>query len=478
VADGLTEGLIDQLAEVRTLDVISRNGVAPFRNGDVTRDSIARALEAGSLIEGSVEAVGDRLRVIARLVDGGSGADFDRASFELPAGQFLAAGDSVAQEVSRILRERLGEEIRVRERRAGTGSVEAWSLVQRGERLRKEADDLRRQDDRGGAAQVLAQADSILGLAQAADGEWIEPALVRGQVAYQRARLQSGDSAVPWIESGYAHAEQALSLNANDPRALVLRGRLRYNHWSLRVTPDPDEWDNLLSEARQDLEGGVTADPTLTDGHITLSFLYYQVHDVPAALLAARRAYEEDAYLRSAAQTLDRLFWGSWDLEQFNQARRWCVEGGKRFPDDNRFVRCQLWLMVTPGMPVDVDDAWELASRMEELLPGSPPPYRVVEAYSLVGGAIGRAGLADSARSVLLSARDRSTHANDPEQEILSVEAQMRTLFGDFDEAVDLLKRYVAANPDHGFEQTVDTAWYWRDLRNHPRFGEIASPGG
>jgi serine/threonine-protein kinase len=478
VADGLTEGLMDQLADVRTLDVISRNGVAPFRGADLARDSIARALEAGSLIEGSVESVGDRLRVVARLVDGGSGADFDRASFELPAGEFLAAGDSVAQEVSRILRERLGEEIRVRERRAGTGSVEAWSLVQRGERLRKQASDLRRQDDRDGAALGLAQADSLLELAQAADEEWIEPPLLRGQVAYQRSRLERGDDAVPWIESGYGHAERALELSANDPRALMLRGRLRYSHWNRRVTPDPEEWNRLLDGARQDLEAAVTADPTLTDAHIALSFVYYQGHDVPAAMLAARRAYEEDAYLTSAAQTLDRLFWGSWDLEQFNQARRWCAEGRRRFPDDPRFVVCKLWLMVTPSMPVDVEESWELALELETLLPGSPRPYRLVEAYSLVGGAIGRAGLPDSARNVLLRAREMATHESDPQQQILSVEAQMRTLIGDFDEAIDLLKRFVAANPDHAFEQTVDVAWYWRDLKSHPRFGEITRVAG
>ena len=58
VADGLTEGIIRSLAQVSALDVVSRNGVAPFRDLDVSRDSIARALQVGSLIVGSVEATG------------------------------------------------------------------------------------------------------------------------------------------------------------------------------------------------------------------------------------------------------------------------------------------------------------------------------------------------------------------------------------------------------------------------------------
>src|SRR3989442_2516068 len=48
LAAGLTEGLIHQLAEVRSLDVVSRNGVLPYRNVDLPRDSIARALGAGT----------------------------------------------------------------------------------------------------------------------------------------------------------------------------------------------------------------------------------------------------------------------------------------------------------------------------------------------------------------------------------------------------------------------------------------------
>src|SRR5207245_9257672 len=61
LTDGLTEMLISQLAGVRTLAVTSRNGVAPYRANDLPRDSIARLLRAGPLVEGSVEHVGTRL---------------------------------------------------------------------------------------------------------------------------------------------------------------------------------------------------------------------------------------------------------------------------------------------------------------------------------------------------------------------------------------------------------------------------------
>ena len=90
VADGITEALIEQLDEVASLDVVSRNGVLPFREGGLRPDSIARILSVGTLVEGAVDQRGDELRITTRLVDGFSGADIERAAVEMPAGEFLA----------------------------------------------------------------------------------------------------------------------------------------------------------------------------------------------------------------------------------------------------------------------------------------------------------------------------------------------------------------------------------------------------
>jgi hypothetical protein len=153
----------------------------------LSEDSIARALEVGSLIAGSVEEVRDRIRVTTRLVDGVSGADFQREDFELPAGAELELSDSLAQEVSRFLRERLGEEVRVRERRLATSSTDAWSLVERAERLRKDALELA-NDDPAAAFEALQRADSIARAAEAADPDWVDPVVLRARISYERAR--------------------------------------------------------------------------------------------------------------------------------------------------------------------------------------------------------------------------------------------------------------------------------------------------
>ena len=472
VADGLTEALIEQLGQVPSLAVISQNGVAPYRNPDLAPDSVARALAVGTVVRGTVEPAGDRYRVTVRLIDGASGADFRRASFEQPQGNLLAIRDSLAREVAIFLRERLGEEVELRQARAGTSSAAAWSFLQQAEKARKIAEEHVAGDSLPGAFASFSRADSLLALAEGADPRWAEPVVLRGQIAYRRARLApSKQLASQWLTAALAHAERALALVPGFPPALELRGAARYTSWLQEPGGDSAAHARLLAAAREDLEGSTRADPTLASAFNTLSHLYYQVEDVPAAVLAARKAYEQDAYLRAANDILWRLFIGSYDLEQFGQAQRWCDEGVHRFPAYYRFTECRLVLMTTDAVRPEPTEAWRLLARLDSLTPAPQRARGHHEGQMLVGAVLARAGLKDSARRVLVAARpDRAT---DPQQELLSFEAFARTILGDRDTALALLERYVAANPAHAFKRGGDISWWWRDLRNDPRFSRL-----
>jgi TolB-like protein len=474
VADGLTEDLIAQLERVRGLDVISRNGVAPFRGTGTPRDAVARALGAGTLVVGSVEAgEGGRVRVTTRLVDGTSGADVGRrASFTVPTAALLSAGDSVARDVAATLREWLGQEVALRERRSATASVAAWTLLQRAEKARKDAAAAARAGRADTAVALLAHADSLLAAAERDDRRWLDPVLERGWVARQRAGFESG-AAATWLEQGLAHARRALEREPTRPDALALRGTLRYELYGVREATDPRGAATLLRDAQADLEAAVAADPALADANITLSYLYYDTKDVPGAQVAARRGYEEDPYLTRADAVLGRLFWSHLDLEQFPPAQRWCGEGARRFPADARFVSCELWLMATPAVPADPARAWALLARLDSLAAGPDGAWSRLQHRLVVGGVLARAGLADSARAVLAATRAAATAAVDPRQDLLPVEAYMRSLLRDYDVAIDLLKRYSAANPGHFDAATFGTAWWWRELRAQPRFREL-----
>jgi len=473
VADGLTEALIDALRPVGSLTIVSKNGVAPYRSSSAPLDSVARALGVGTIVQGGVDEVGGRYRVSVSLIDGASGADLGtRASFDQPADAVLAIRDSLASKVAEFLRVRLGEELRLRQEQASTHSVAAWSLVQQGEHARKDAEARLTRDDVDGAFSGFARADSLLALAERADPSWAEPVTQRGWLAYRRARLAGDRKAlVHWVEVAGGHAERALTLAPNDARALELRGTVRYLSWLQELAPDPGALPKLLAAAKQDLEAAIQTDPSLASGYSTLSHLYYQTEDVPLAVLTARKAYEEDAYLAVAPDVLARLFFGSYDLEQLTQAQRWCLEGARRFAGDFRFAECRLWLMTTPGAQPDPPATWRLLAQIDSLTPAPRKALEHHRAETIVGVALARAGLADSARHVLLRARaDRDVDAT---QEILSIEAFARTILGDRDQAIALLQRYIAANPTHAFTRGGDISWWWRDLKSDPRFVQL-----
>jgi serine/threonine-protein kinase len=474
LADGLTEALIDQLGAIRALDVVSRDGVAPFRGREAPRDSVARVLDAANLVEGEVENLGSRVRVTVRLVDGGSGADLRRQSFELPASAQLAIRDSVAKQAALFLRERIGDEIRLREERAATRNVDAWTLVQRAERARKDGEAALISVPPDSSFAGFDQADSLLAAAERADPQWIDPILQRGQLALRRGRLLQRMPAVAarWITAGTGHAARVLKRDANHPAGLQLRGTLRYVRWILNLDSDPDRRAALLDSAQADLESAVRGDPRLASAQATLSHLLYARKDVVSAVLAARAAYEADAYLRDAEVILDRLFYGSYDLAQFGEAQRWCAEGGRRFPKSFRFADCQLWMLTTPNADLDIDRAWRLAAQADALTPAPRLPYWSRMRQIEVASVIGRSGQRDSAERVLARARTDDPQI-DPTQELVGYEALARALMGDEDTAIAILKRYVATHPEHSFRRNGMVHWWWRGLERRPDFQAV-----
>src|SRR5256885_3385202 len=96
-----------------------------------------------------------------------------------------------------------------------------------------------------------------------------------------------------------------------------------------------------------------------------LSLVSYQKPDFVEAKIDAQRAYEADAYLSTADQVLWRLYTTSYDLEQFADAQRWCDEGVRRFPGNQRFAECQLWILTSSAKPPDVARSEEHTSELQ-----------------------------------------------------------------------------------------------------------------
>ena len=70
LADALTEGLIGELGRIEGLSVISRTSSSRYKTTDLLVPDIASELRVDAVIEGSVRALADVLKIELRLVDG------------------------------------------------------------------------------------------------------------------------------------------------------------------------------------------------------------------------------------------------------------------------------------------------------------------------------------------------------------------------------------------------------------------------
>ncbi|MBP9201408.1 MAG: protein kinase [Gemmatimonadales bacterium] len=473
LADGLTDALITSLSGVQGLSVVSRGGVEQFRGSGAARDSIARALQAGTLVVGTVEQTGGRIAVGLRLVDGNSGADFDRATVEAGSGDPLALRDSLASEAARLIRSQLGEEIRLRTSREGTRDVNAWSLVQRAEQARRRGLAFAAQGDTAGMGREYRVADSLLAQAEPLDPQWAEPVVLRAQLLYSRSR-QLGDDplrASRVIDQGMAEAARALRIDGASADALETLGNLRYWRLLLGLEQDPGRARALLDSARANLEKATELNPQQAGAWATLSHLYTRARTSVEVYDAARRAFEADAFLGNADKILQRLFLSAYDLGDALKVAHWCDEGRRRYPADAKFVYCRLVLQTMKATDPAPAAAWALADTLVQLTPEGGREYERLNGQMLVAAVLARAGQADSARHLV--ARSRGDATLDPTRDLMLTGAFVYTLLNDHQAALDALRTYLVANPGRAQDLAEDPGWWFRELATDPGFKQL-----
>jgi hypothetical protein len=59
----------------------------------------------------------------------------------------------------------------------------------------------------------------------------------------------------------------------------------------------------------------------------------------------------------------------------------------------------------------------------------------------------------------------------------MAVEAVIRTMLGDEDEAIRLLQSYLTSSPGHREGFVKNSAWWWRPLWDDPRYKALIGAG-
>jgi len=474
LAGGLTESLIHELSQVEALEVISRNGVKPYRDRPAPFDSLVRALRVGSVVEGSLQRAGDSVLVTVQLVDAATEAHLESRQVQAPLGDVVGLERAVAQEVAASLRRRLGAELRLREVRAETQSARALALVLQAEQARTDA--RRLQDERdpldaASAVRLLRRADSLLARAEAEDPAWARPAVQRGWVAVALAGRRGAARPDTLLAAALRRADDVLARHPADAQALELRGTVVFHQVVGAV--EAGGQPRALDRAERDLRAAVAADPSLASAWSRLSQLLRYRGRFAEADLAARRALHEDAYLDDAADVLHSLYNSALALGDYRAAGAWCERGRREFPADWRLLECRLTLMrEDPAQAQDPALAWRLVAALDSIDPparaaGAGRAYSPVYRRMVAASVSARAGDAARARAEVDRARAAVGADADLRLSLAYDEAYVRLRLGERDAARRLLDGLVAARPPLG-----------PYLRRDPLFRELftASP--
>lgn len=104
LADGLTEDLINLLANVPGLQVVARTSVFHFKGRDVDVREIASLLGVDTVLDGSVRRSGTRARVVAQLIDADTGCHLWSDRFDHDREDLFGIQDDIAHAIAGALR--------------------------------------------------------------------------------------------------------------------------------------------------------------------------------------------------------------------------------------------------------------------------------------------------------------------------------------------------------------------------------------
>jgi len=330
LGDGIAETLISALTKVPGLEVAARTSAFSFRGKGDELAQIGRKLSVATVLEGSVQRVGDRIRVTSQLVSVGSGHTMWSETFDRAAADIFAVQDDVAREVITALRGRLLAERTAVHTGNATRDPEAYDLYLRGRFFwnRRNTADLTKAI---GLFELAIGRDSTfvlawVGLADA----WVTSAFWSGNAAtaLPRARVAAERAVAldPQLGEGLATLAYLLmvqdwSWSASDSVFRLALERspryatgLKWHSDLLNVLERRDEAMALLTRARD-------LDPLSPIIYYNLGYTYETEGRGDEALAAFEKALELDPGLPAALEWVSREYLERGDTAKYFDAR-------------------------------------------------------------------------------------------------------------------------------------------------------------
>jgi serine/threonine-protein kinase len=347
LSDGMTEELLNLLAQVPGIQVAARTSSFFYKGKNLPVDSIGRAMRVHNVLEGSVRQSGNRVRITAQLIDARTGYHLWSDSFERSLEDVFAVQDSIGRAIVRVLKPRLASGpsgVQPPERReppdpdAHIATMKGWRAFRVNTREAYVAavdhfqEAIRRDPEYGYALAGLAtvrhwqaylrhlppdsaytEARALANRALALDSSLVDGWLVLGRLA------EVVDRNYPLALSHFA---RAVAVAPSDPRA--------YNRQAVLLAYLGRQQEALAAARR-----GVELDPASPATYAALGQLYAALDRHPEAEAALRQALTLDPghpiLLGNLALSLTKQ-------RRFDEAEPIILEARRKAPRDATFI--------------------------------------------------------------------------------------------------------------------------------------------
>ena len=131
-ADGLAEDILTRIASGRWFPVIARNSSFSYKGRAINAKEVGNALGARYLVEGSVRKVGNRVRVVAQLIDAASGLQIWAEKYDRVLEDLFAIQDELTEGISGALGGVVERAEVERSRSTQPSNLDAWETFWRG----------------------------------------------------------------------------------------------------------------------------------------------------------------------------------------------------------------------------------------------------------------------------------------------------------------------------------------------------------
>jgi TolB-like protein/DNA-binding winged helix-turn-helix (wHTH) protein/Tfp pilus assembly protein PilF len=434
-ADGMTEALISNLAQISALRVVSRTSMMTFKGSKKPLPEIARELKVDGVVESSVQRENGRVKVTIQLIHGPTDAHLWAREYERAETDLLKLQSEMGRAVADELRIQMTPEDRARMSSASTVNPAAHEAYLLGRfHLSKFI-----IDDHKLAIKHFEHAIQI-------DPSYA-PAYAGLSMAWQLLGLQGGvKGGVKNVDTeARAAAKRALELDDRLADGYVARSHLELFH----------DWDWKSSE--NSIIRALELDPNNLDAHFYYSLVHLGVGRFPEAIAEIEKAEQRDPLSHQVQATFGRILLHAGKPEEALRRLKQAIEREPR--SANAHVRLAEIYEVMGRYP----EALETYDKAR-VLRGSPPENPTFRVS--VARVYARMGKSSEARRMLEALKEALK--NIPRADM---RAGAYAALGDKDEAFRLLFKMVEKR--EGNNVFIGTDPQVASLHSDPRWQDL-----